>query len=881
MTFLMPTATAAVAAAMARTAALSALSCFSAWTALSAAEYRLANDIVIVTDERDDTFGGITTVRRDGILLSSSDSRLVPLITWEWGDTPWVADRMGPATVTASPEQLTITAPLLASHSETVLRATYVYRGDLAAAKASPNLPSALADQRETANAAAAELATLIRQHERVVQLYERRAQWEREAAGDDQRTARRATNQLNKWDRTLAKAEGKARSELLASSQQAQALQATIDTFKAALSPYAIEHHGSIHRDFYRFPILQQADTISTDQRAADASYQPIGSITWHIAPVTRTIAGWTWQGIALHYDIALDEGYQTNVFRQAATWEIHGEAVGTGIAALRYRGLGGAEMVFTEHADGAGVDQAFSTTEVIPGHVGSAPLVSPIVPVSTAVNDRGFALRHRVGAWIARMARGAGANVVDWIWKDRTIVASYRERQGNFRAVAEAMPGDQRISFLDEEYLPLSRTFSTEPQLLLTLQHAEAWPIHEVRTRWQEVDEYVRDLVADELGFQRHRVLPGVGLLSDHSWANVWTSIANRTAETWAANGVKLMAYHNPGWINGRHQGPGGPDDTGGGVCDIYDWVPAADIAEPWAAGYQAMAEHGIAYLPWVGQTVWHDQAFVTRLGDDQALWSLNGPNDEFGPGYGRTARKGNIYHPDFHQAFTESLETARDDYGFDGYWIDSFQNLMMSQLAWGDGSGNGQQRGWWQWLADRSQENVIVMAESHAYPGLSCSIEAAALTDPAAAYYFKEVWRWIRGYEWDQHTPSEWDTFGFQILANRGWLAPDVSNDMGNMRIPSFRRYAAILSMVRDDMDRSFVLSDGRGVLWLTDANDNHGVLFAFIDQSLPEGISATQLPTDTNATNASALQAYRVAGSTLPTAFGMRTPDTASR
>jgi hypothetical protein len=628
-------------------------------------------------------------------------------------------------------------------------------------------------------------------------------------------------------------------------------------------------------------FPILNQANAISVDARRADSSYQEIGTITWHIRPVTRTIAGWQWEGIALHYDVALKDGYQTNVFRQATTWEIGGAAVGNGIAALRYRGLGSAEEIFAE-AETGGIRQAFSTTEVIAGHVGTAPLVSPVVPVSMELNDRGFALRHRVGAWIARMARGAGANFVDWIWKDGTIMASYRERQGNFRAVSEAFPGDTHISFTDEEYFPVGQHFSTEPQLFLTLQQEEAWPLHEVRTRWQEVDEYVRNMLADELGFQRHRALPGVGLLTDYSWDKVLNGIASHSAKAWADHGAKVMAYHNPGWINGRYQGTDGPEDTGGGVCDIYDWVPAKDLEQPWIDAYQSMQANEITYLPWIGQTVWHDQPFVTRLGSDKKeIWALNGPYDDYAPGYGRTAKKGNIYNQAFRDEFTRTLQFSRDSFGFDGYWIDSFQNLMMSQLSWGDGTGTSMQRGWWEWLAERSREGLTVMAESNAYPGLSCSIESAVLTKEASPYYMKEVWRWIRGTEFSHHEPAVWNELDFKIMANRGWLAPDVSRNRGDMRIPTFKRYATTYNAVRDDMDRSFVLSDGRGVLWLTDATADQGetaqgVLFVFTEHELPSGIIAKELTDNAPASALQALRAYRIEGKHLRASYDMMIP-----
>jgi hypothetical protein len=84
-------------------------------TPLTAAEYTLSNGVTIVTDESDAAFHGITTITRDGVSLSNDATRMVPLVCWEWGERPWVADRMGPATVQATADTLSISAPLLAS----------------------------------------------------------------------------------------------------------------------------------------------------------------------------------------------------------------------------------------------------------------------------------------------------------------------------------------------------------------------------------------------------------------------------------------------------------------------------------------------------------------------------------------------------------------------------------------------------------------------------------------------------------------------------------------------------------------------------------------------------------------------------------------------
>ncbi len=108
--------------------------------------------------------------------------------------------------------------------------------------------------------------------------------------------------------------------------------------------------------------------------------------------------------------------------------------------------------EQLLTDNGQG-GAKEAFTTTETMPGAVGGAPLVSPKVRSSTEVNDRGFALRHRVGAWIAHMGRGAGHNFVDYQFRPNAILVSFPDQAGNLRALTEVMPGDRTVSQTDEE--------------------------------------------------------------------------------------------------------------------------------------------------------------------------------------------------------------------------------------------------------------------------------------------------------------------------------------------------------------------------------------------------------------------------------------------
>ena len=127
------------------------------------------------------------------------------------------------------------------------------------------------------------------------------------------------------------------------------------------------------------------------------------------------------------------------------------------------------------------------------------------------------------------------------------------------------------------------------------------------------------------------------------------------------------------------------------------------------------------------------------------------------------------------------------VRDEFGTQAIWGDSFQNMYMSQLSWGDGSGAPQQRLWWEKLAQWSQAGILFMSESYAFPGLSCSIEVPDWEQDI--WYFQYVWKWHRGTAQQHIAPERLDELCFRAMANRGWTAPDGSPKV----IPSFGIFA----------------------------------------------------------------------------------------
>jgi len=499
-------------------------------------------------------------------------------------------------------------------------------------------------------------------------------------------------------------------------------------------------------------------------------------------------------------------------------------------------------------------------------------AALVSPVVPPSAdnVMTDRGYALRHRVGAWISKMARGAGMGFADFQHHGPVTLISYREKQGSFRALTEVFPGDRAVSQTDEQWFANTAELASEPKLYLALVQAEQpLGVHEMRTRWQEVDQHVRDVVSAELGFRQFEPLPGVGWLVEMGRANYMQGLAKSGVAKWHEQGVRMIVTHTPGWWSSQHINGVGKPQTGGNSNTVYDWVPTADVRESWKQIQRQCAARGIPYFVYMtGMTATAGPFVQDVVGEEQSNWGMNIPGADFSHGYPPWHKANNILVPKTREAFLDRIDAVRTDYGMQGIWADSFQNMYMSQLNWGDGSGQPLQRAWWQIIADWSRKGVNWMSESHAFPGLSCSIEVPGWEgDP---HYFQYVWKWHRGDAQRRYTPEQHDTMSFRFMANKCWLGPDQDTSV----VPSFKRYADEYMAALPSMRRSYVLPDGKGVLWLPFDADGRGVLFAYEDHALPDGVAAAYILDDAPAKDAKQHHTYAVTGQALAQRFGMR-------
>ena len=820
-----------------------------------------------------DTLIGLNFATLDDVLFSSGDTFLFPVVAEEYREDRRIWPLLKFEKAVIDGEAVELHTRLMGSDSEEAFRSLFVFTGDKDAALNS-KLPKALEAQRKKSDQAARDLEAAVdgspQWQKRLARIGE--LEGKEKLSGRERKELRNLTTEKRvKRDRM------KLRAELIKTDRSVAALDQTIKDFDQVLGAHALEHHGLIHRDYYEFAHLRQPAEICTKEARRAllelGGWKEEGTLVWRIEPATHTVAGWSWKGWRMSYRVELPEGRKVNSIRQLGTWEIDGSAAGNTLIALRYRGLGRIEQVFTA-GKGGGVNEAFTSTEIMPGAVGGAPLVSPVVPTSEDVNDRGYALRHRAGAWICRMARGGGANFVDFQFRPHAGFISFHERQGNLRGLSEAFPEDTTISFTDEQIFANSSTYSSEPQVFLGLVDREnPFARHDWQTRWHEVDQYVRDLVSEELGFVQVETLPGLGILYENGRPRAFQWAGDGGAAKLKEQGVRIVVNHAPGWYSAQHRNGWDQPRTGGGNSNqIWDWHPTKDVEEPWKAMSRAFAEEGIVYYAYMTGMSAKDKEFYNAVGGDLNYWGVNKPGNDFSSGYPPNLMGHNPLNEHFRSNFVPKIEATQDRYGFQGIWADSFQNMYMSQLNWGEGEGNSNQRTWWEIIAGWSQRGINWMSESQGFPGWSCSIEVQDWEKDTL--YFPHVWKWLRGPAQNAYSGEQLDELTFRIMSVKGWLGPDRSYKLGEpVATPSFKRLAEEYMAALPGMRRPFVLPDDAGILWLPYQGKGEGLLFANNNQSIPKGVNSTPVLGGSGG-DIQPLHVYRVKGKDLLQAYGIR-------
>lgn len=669
------------------------------------------------------------------------------------------------------------------------------------------------------------------------------------------------------------------------------EAARAEIAAHRAAVSAWESARREAaagfqvIHRDFYKFPIWRQPNEVNTlpelRARVAEAleEGQSVGTVRWIVSPRMDSVGGWPWQGWTQTFELDLAEEMRVNHLAVLGTWEMGGHPAGSTLFALRYRGLGGLVQPFTAN-DAGEVQEAFTTTEIIPGAAGGAPLVSPVVGGEGQPSDRVTALEHRVGTWIAQPGRGTGAPFFDFHVHEQGLFATVPERQGNLRAVTELMPGDRHLSQTDLEFFALNTLHRSIPMhyLVLVPGGGGAFSVAENRTRYQEMDQHVRRVVSEELGFVQFDVLPGVHYMIDHNFRGQMNTLANQV-DALVAAGVRRIETHHHGWQNGRVRQPG-QHHIGGGVCDIYDYWPLQEIEEAWKNLTRASARHNLPHYVWLTGMCRIGGPLFEHIGRDLERWAFPEPNPQSvfrdSTGYAGNVNF-NVHNEVTRERLLTRLRDSRAQFGYQGFWADSFQNLFMSQLDWAQGTGDSLQRTWWEIIAEWSREGVSWTSESHAFPGHSCSIEVQQDWSDETFFLTNQVNRAFRAHTFPQSGQEGANVLAFGFMANRGWAAPDLrAGQLPDRIVPEFRRlsyeYMAALPMMR----RSIQLEGDQGTLWLGYAGDGEGVWFSKTPAAVPAGVTATPILGGDAVRETRAIHTYRVSAADVLAAFGVRRP-----
>ncbi len=677
-------------------------------------------------------------------------------------------------------------------------------------------------------------------------------------------------------FDKTQARAPSRMKDQ----KEQVQRFQQKIRAYQTERKKRA-EEQGilRIHTDYFGHAIPQLPAESAREKNLRALTTLPgeiCGHLVWRFTPETVNIAGWDWQGWRHQISYTgLPDSPEFRVLRTQGTWELEGSAVGTTVVAMRYRGLGSIEETFQDNGRG-GIDRCFTTTEIIPGAVQGVPVISPAVPASLEIGDRGYGMKHRLSPWIGMMARGGGANVVDFQYRPHAVYASYPVRQGNLRTCTEAFPGDREISIRDEEWFAKGRSFTSIPFLHLVLVPPEPFTRWQSITRWQEVDQHVRDQMSEELKFLQPEPLPAAGYNTDYDWEGRIGALSGQIESVLGPSGVRMILQHQPGWINGRDlRRKKDPRYAGGGDCTPYDFTAEGKIAEAWQEVSRACARWEIDYYAWLSTIAHKAGEFAVEVDAEQG-----GLKPSWGEvGNGEWTRSRILYafdplNPVFNQKFIDRMKTARDELGYQGIWADSWQKWTVSFSAHAEGRPP-LARAFWELYAKWSHEGVALMSESAAFPGLSCSIELPNHGYEDEWWFMQHTVKWFRATSRPPGAGTEKATdFTFRMYANKATVCwnTEGQKDLGKV-VPDWTRMAHEYLAALPTMRRSWVLPEGAGVLWLGYEGDQKGVLYPFEDGALPQGIRASKIVEGDAVASVRKHHVLSVQGNDLLEAFGL--------
>ncbi|MGI6496493.1 MAG: hypothetical protein ACOX5G_10490 [Kiritimatiellia bacterium] len=395
--------------------------------------------------------------------------------------------------------------------------------------------------------------------------------------------------------------------------------------------------------------PRLPSADAMGDSRMQTRRIKAPVARFTWTFRPVSETIAGNAWTGIAMRVSVESPDA-PIHWILEDATWEIGGRATGATLVQQDVSTIG-LEQAVTKGS-------AFSTIEKFftEGWGGSFPM--------------------------DMLPRAAGAAICDFQVKGATALCLFAEKPDLTRARLEKFADEDVIHYMDRPFVDKAAKVSFPERKLLVHQAPAKLKRHQWRNLWLDCFCEVRDRILANYGFRYEVPEPCVHA---HLWdaelkerGPAWVEPLKQAFPDYAALGYKHVFTHGVWDSVTSDDNPA----VHGNICCPYSYTYAEKFggaANMKTVGDAAKAA-GLRVFQWYSfqlssfAPIWkqHPEWLLREQGGDPwdgaygTLWSAR-----FRSPYGRKLEK-------------EMLAVKRQT-GIDCAFWDSYQNLGVTCVDW----------------------------------------------------------------------------------------------------------------------------------------------------------------------------------------------------
>lgn len=397
--------------------------------------------------------------------------------------------------------------------------------------------------------------------------------------------------------------------------------------------------------------PRLQEADAMGDarirTRRAAPAS----ATFRWTFRPITETIAGNAWTGLAMRIEIDCP-GHPVHWLIEDTTWEIGGESAG---CTLIQRDLSTIELEQAVRRD-----SAFSTIERFYTDGNPGGMLHPL----------------------DMLPRAAGAAICDFQVKGGLALCLFSEQPGLTRARLEKAADENVIHYTDRPFFSLTEAARPPERKLLVHRQSRVLKRHEWRNLWLDCFTEVRRRIQSVYGFQSEVPQPYVH-------AHLWDHDLKAYGPGWIEPlRDALPEFHRLGYrhifTHGVWESVTSDDTPGieGTICCPYAFRFAEKFGG--AAGMKRLVDRahelGLTIFQWFG----FQHAKFAPVWKEHPDWLLREANGDPWDGAYQILWCGRM-RSGFGRQLLEQIKQVRSDTGLDGIFWDSYMNLGVTCVDW----------------------------------------------------------------------------------------------------------------------------------------------------------------------------------------------------